>query len=72
MVLSTTTNPLVYRGIKEISEVAGINPKRFTYYVAQFGLPVFKIDLESNVWLATHDDLAKWVALRKQAYFEGL
>lgn len=72
MALSIITNPLVYRGIKEISDVAGINPKKFKTYVTQFGLPVFKIDIESNVWLATHDDLVKWVDSRKQAYFDGL
>lgn len=69
--MSITSNTLVYRGIKEISEVAGINPKRFAYYVNQLGLPVFRVDQESNVWLATSDDLAKWIDGRKQAYFKG-
>ena len=69
--MSIITNPLVYRGVKEISEVAGINPKRFKHYVDRFGLPVFKIDLDSNVWLATHEDLAKWVNRRKKVFFEG-
>lgn len=67
--MSTATSQLVYRGIKEISEVAGINPKRFKHYVDQLGLPVFKIDSDSNVWLASHEDLARWINRRKEVYF---
>lgn len=50
---------------------AGINPKRFTHHVDRLGLPVFKIVPESRIWLASHEDLAKWIDGRKQAYFEG-
>jgi len=72
--LSTTTSQpslLVYRGVKEISEVAGINPKRFRHYVERLGLPVFKVYEESNVWLATHEDVARWIEERKRVYFGG-
>ena len=69
--MSTLTKPIVYRGIKEISEVAGINPKRFNHYVCNLGLPVFKIDAESNIWLASHGDLVQWIEQRKSEYFGG-
>lgn len=69
--LSTTTKPLVYRGVKEISDVAGINNKRFKHYVEKLGLPAFKIEEESNVWLASHEDLKGWIEERKRVYFGG-
>lgn len=74
VVLSTDINgsaktSLVYRGVKEISEMVGINPKRFSYYVNNLKLPVFKSDPESNVWLACHTDLLEWIEMRKRIYF---
>lgn len=68
--MSATTKPIVYRGVKEISDVVGINHKRFGHYVRNLGLPAFKYDAESNVWFATHDDLEVWVERRKKAFFE--
>lgn len=72
--MSTTTEGrqhVVFRGVQEICGFVGINPKRFTHYRTKFGLPVFKTDVESKVWLATYKDLVGWVEERKSAYFNG-
>lgn len=66
---SSVELPTVYRGAKKICEVAGINPKRFGYFVNELGLPAFKIDNDSNVWMATADDLIAWIGARKEAFF---
>lgn len=68
--MSITTKPLVYRGVKEISDVVGINHKRFKHYVEKLKLPAFKYDLDSNVWFATHEDLERWIEQRKTAFFD--
>jgi len=62
--------PLVYRGVSKISAVAGINPSRFTYYRTRLGLPVFKTDEKSNVWMVTHTDLMGWIEERKKCWRE--
>jgi len=68
--LSPTIKPVVYRGVKEISDVVGINHKRFRHYVDNLGLPAFKLEDESNVWLAVHEDLVSWIEARKTAFFQ--
>lgn len=60
---------LIYRGVKEIADFVGINPKRFVYYKDNLGLPVFKTDESSKIWLATHHDLVGWVERRKSVFF---
>lgn len=67
--LHKTSGPLVCRGVKEICDAVGINHKRFKYYVEVLRLPAFKIDDDSNVWLATYEDLTRWVEERKKVYF---
>jgi hypothetical protein len=52
--------PIVYRGAKEISAVAGLSWKRFRHYVDDLGLPAFRIE-GVGTWLALHSDLAKWI-----------
>lgn len=60
-----SVTPIVYRGVAEISTAVGINRCRFKHYRVVLGLPVFKADEDSSVWLATHDDLMGWVESRK-------
>ncbi len=59
--------PLVYRGVKEICAVAGLNYKEMSYYVQELKLPVFKIG-RSSQWLATHEDLVRWIEEQKAKY----
>ena len=61
----------ICRGVKEIAGFVGINPNRFVYYKDNLGLPVFKTDEKSKVWLSTHADLIGWVEKRKAVYFGG-
>lgn len=61
--------PLVYRGAKDIAAAAGIDHKRICHYVHELGLPAFKIEFGSKTWLATHEDLMRWIEHRKQWYF---
>jgi hypothetical protein len=66
-----SAKPIVYRGVVEISAAVGINRCRFKYYRITLGLPVFKADEGSKVWLATHDDLMIWVEGRKSWWKES-
>lgn len=70
MSITTDPKPLVYRGAKEIGEAAGIDHKRICYYVTNLGLPAFKIEPGSKTWLATEEDLTRWIEQRKKMYFE--
>lgn len=62
--------PLVYRGVKEICTVAGLNYKEMSFYVQELGLPVFKIG-RSGQWLATHEDLVRWIDEQRAKYQSG-
>lgn len=70
--LQRVSGPLVCRGVKEICEAVGINHKRFKYYVEELKLPAFKIEDDTNVWLASYDDLAGWIDKRKAIYFNNM
>jgi hypothetical protein len=61
--------PLVYRGSREICSAVGINYKEITHYVRDYGLPAFKINGKTQ-WLATHDDLDKWIRSQRDTYLK--
>ena len=54
------TPNLVYRGAREICGAVGVPWKEIATFVAEKGLPAWKID-GRGTWLALHDDLAEWI-----------
>lgn len=60
--------PLVYRGAKEICAAVGLNWKEMGRYVKELKLPAFKV-AGSSQWLATHEDLERWLLEQREEFF---
>ncbi len=60
--------PLVYRGAKEICGAVGLNWKNMGHYVEELKLPAFKVEGGSQ-WLATHEDLERWLLDQRAKYY---
>ena len=68
----TSESPIIYNGAERICRVAGLNHKKFGYYIKQMNLPVYKVDESCKTWLIDHDDLVAWLADRKKKWREKL
>ena len=50
--------PLTYRGREEICAACGLNFKKMSVYVEEYGMPAFKVE---GAWIALPSDLKKWL-----------
>ena len=61
------TPPLVYRGAREICGAVGVPWKELARFVAEKGLPAWRID-GRGMWLALHDDLGEWIKQQRDEH----
>jgi len=59
--------PLVYRGAREICGAVGVPWKEIAVFVAEKGLPAFKID-GRGTWLALREDLEAWITRQRNEH----